>query len=345
MSDRMALTRCERPVTADFELPGATWTRRRFIGSSPGFLLLVSALARTWASTVTPQSSASHLSHTDPSHGSESGVADRVQVARLTTPVYLNGHGPYHFLVDTGALRSVLATEIAARLALPLCPPVLFQGIILAQKTPEVKVDRLGVGSVTCADLRLPVLPRAMLETDGYLGLDVLNGHRVVFDFRNNTLTLEQSEGFFSTLWARDDQIRVPAEGESGRLRSTDCYADGIRSTAFIDGGSEVSVCNPSLYATLQRHKSPPVPLTTVQLSGITGGSIFGRVILIDAIQLPGLTLTGAPVVIADLPVFAFWGLSERPAILIGMNCLRAFSSVTIDYGRKALLFQIRALH
>ena len=344
-SGRMDLTRCGRTGEIYTELPDATWTRRRFIASGLVPLLTASALARALASTVAPQSSAHHIRHMDPSHGRESGAAGRVQVARLATSVYVNGHGPYRFLVDTGALRSVLATEIAARLALPLCPPVLLQGIILAQKTPEVKVDRLGVGSVTCTNLRLPVLPRAMLETDGYLGLDVLNGHRVVFDFRTNTLRIEQSQGFFSTLWARDDQIRVRAEGDSGRLRSSDCYADGIRTTAFIDSGSEVSVCNPSLYAALQRHKSPPVPLTTVQLSGITGGSIFGTVILIDTIQLPGLTLTGAPTVIADLPVFAFWGLSETPAILIGMNCLRAFSSVTIDYGRKALLFRVRALH
>lgn len=344
-SVRMDLARGGRPMEMDIELPVATWTRRRFITGGLAPTLFASALTRAMASTAVSQSSARHLRHTDPSHGGQSGAAGRVQVARFATSVYVNGHGPYRFLVDTGALRSVLATEIAARLALPLCPPVLLQGIILAQKTPEVKVDRLSVGSVTCTNLRLPVLPSAMLETDGYLGLDVLNGHRVVFDFRTNTLRIEQSQGFFSTLWSRDDQIRVRAEGESGRLRSTDCYADGIRTTAFIDSGSQVSVCNPSLYAALQRHKSPPVPLTTVQLSGITGGSIFGRVILIDTLQLPGLTLTGAPTVIADLPVFAFWGLSETPAILIGMNCLRAFSSVTIDYGRKALLFQVRALH
>jgi hypothetical protein len=256
--------------------------------------------------------------------------------------VYVNNHGPYRFLVDTGALRSVLATEIAARLALPLCPPVLLQGIILARKTPEANVERLAAGSVMCKDLRLPILPSAMLQADGYLGLDVLDGHRVIFDFTSNTLRIEESEGFFSTFWARDKRIRIHAEGDSGRLRSTDCYADGCRTTAFIDSGAEVSVCNSSLYAALQRHKAPPAPLATVQLSGITGGSILGRVILIDTVELPGLTLTSAPIVIADLPVFALWGLSDTPAILIGMNCLRAFSSVTIDYGRKTLLFQVR---
>ena len=110
-------------------------------------------------------------------------IERRVQVARLAMSIYVNGHDPYRFLVNMGALPSVLATEIAARLALPLCPPVLLQRILLVQKTAEVNVDRLSVRSVICTNLRFPALPSAVLETDGYLGLDVLNGHRVVFDF------------------------------------------------------------------------------------------------------------------------------------------------------------------
>ena len=342
---RMDLGSSSQTLLTGAELSGRTWTRRQFIASGLVPLLLESGLSRTLASTVPPPSSASQRGHEDRSHGNPSGAAGHVQVARLTTLVYVNSRGPYRFLVDTGALRSVLATEIATRLELPLCPPVLLQGIILARKTSEVKVNRLAAGSVICRDLRLPVLPAAMLEADGYLGLDVLDGHRVIFDFKTNTLRIEESKRLFSTLWTRDEQIRIRADGDSGRLRSTDCYADGCRTTAFIDSGAEVSVCNSSLYADLQRRKSPPVPLATVELSGITGGSILGRVILIDTVRLPGLTLTSAPIVIADLPVFALWGLSNTPALLIGMNCLRAFSSVTIDYGRKALLFQVRTLH
>ncbi len=345
VSVRMEPTYGTRSMDTGIEIADGTWTRRRFIANGLVPVLLASALSRAEASSVLPWSPARPHSHEDPSRGSQPATAGHVQVARLTTPVYVNGHGPYRFLVDTGALRSVLATEIAARLDLPLCPPVLLQGIILAQKTPEAKVARLAAGSITCRTLRLPLLPSAMLEADGYLGLDVLDGHRVVFDFNTNTLKIEESAGFFSTLWARDERIRVHVEGNAGRLRSTACYADGCRTTAFIDSGAEVSVCNSSLYAALQRRKFPPVPLATVELTGITGGSILGKVILIDALELPGLTLTSAPTVIADLPVFALWGLSNTPALLIGMNCLRAFSRVTIDYGRKALLFQVRALH
>ncbi len=325
----------------DIQTPDAAWSRRRFIANGLLPVLLVPQLSRALTATAMPHSSARPGGHNAPPPGGLAGPSGKEQAARLTTPVYVTGHGPYRFLVDTGAERSVLAAELASRLALPRCPPVLLQGIILAQKTPEVEVAQLATGGVICTDLRVPILSGAMLGADGYLGLDVLNGHRVVFDFKRHALRIEKPQGFFSALWGEDDQIRVRAQGESGRLRSTDCYVDGVRATAFIDSGAQVSVCNPPLYAALQQRKSPPISLATVELSGVTGGTIAGSVTVIDTIRLPGLALTVTPVVIADLRVFALWGLSRRPAILIGMNCLRAFSSVSIDYARKDVLFRI----
>ncbi len=325
----------------DIQIPGAAWSRRRFIANGLLPVLLVPSLSRALTATLAPPSSARPDAHDASAAAGRAGPSGKERAARLTTPVYVNGHGPYHFLVDTGAERSVLAAELASRLDLPHCPPVLLQGIILAQKTLEVEVAQLETGRLTCTDLRVPILPGAMLEADGYLGLDVLNGHRVVFDFRRHALRIEKPQGFFSALWGHDNQIRVPAQGESGRLRSTDCYVDGVRATAFIDSGAQVSVCNPPLFAQLQHRKSPPMSFATVQLSGVTGGTIVGSVTEIDTIRLPGLSLTVTPVVIADLRVFALWGLKHKPAILIGMNCLRAFSSVAIDYARKDVLFQI----
>lgn len=257
------------------------------------------------------------------------------------TPVHVNGHGPYLFLVDTGAERSVLAEELAARLHLPRRPPVLLEGIVRAQRAPEVRIERLAAGRVACSNLLTPTLPRAELQADGYLGLDVLNGHRVVFDFRAHRLMIERPQGFFAALWTGHDQFRVATQGRAGRLRSTHCRVDGARATAFIDSGAEVSVCNSALFAALRHARNPPAVLERIKLSGVTGGTMVGSVTLIDTIRLPGFTFTVTPVVIADLRVFGLWGLSTTPALLIGMNCLRAFSSVSIDYGRKDLLFTI----
>lgn len=327
-------------MEVDTPYPRGAWSRRRFIAGGLLPVMLVPALARARAESGVPRSAARPRTHTAAA-GERSGRSAGEEAARLMTPVYVNGHGPYRFLVDTGAERSVLAEELAARLHLKRCSPVLLEGIIRAQPAQEVQVKSLATGPLVFSNLRTPTVPSAQLNADGYLGLDVLNGHRVVFDFKSHRLMIEKPQGFFAALSTARDEIRVATEGEAGRLRSTHCRVDGVRATAFIDSGAQISVCNSALFTALRHVRHPPTAMELVKLFGITGGTMVGAVTLIDTIRLPGLTFTVTPVVIADLPVFRLWGLSSKPALLIGMNCLRAFASVSIDYGRKDLLFRL----
>jgi hypothetical protein len=78
-----------------------------------------------------------------------------------------------------------------------------------------------------------------------------------------------------------------------------------------------------------------------VQLSGVTGGTVIGLAIICDNIILGELHLTFTPLVVAPLQVFDVWGLSGQPALLFGMDCLRRFRRVSIDYGRKELRFEV----
>jgi predicted aspartyl protease len=266
------------------------------------------------------------------------GFADN----RLTTEVFIDGSGPYHFLVDTGAERTLIAEELAARLALPQGRQVMVEGIVKGRPSSLVRIERLEMGGLICPHLQVPVLPRSMLGVDGFLGLDVLDRHRVIFDFRARTLTVTRSQGFFSSLFARSNEAVVHTLGRSGRLRASDCLVDGVRAAAFIDTGAEVSVINPALYAELQRRApTRQVVLGREGLYGVTGGSILGIVTNIDQIRLDELGLTYTTVVVAPLEVFEMWGLSRQPALLFGMDCLRRFARVTIDYGRKQLRFEV----
>ncbi|HVS77612.1 MAG TPA: retropepsin-like aspartic protease, partial [Steroidobacteraceae bacterium] len=205
-----------------------------------------------------------------------------------------------------------------------------------------VDVARLDLGDLVCPHLEVPVLPRSMMGVDGYLGLDVLDRRRVIFDFKARTLTVTRPQGFFSALWTHDDEAVVRTIGSSGRLRATDCRIDGVRAAAFVDTGAEVSVSNPALYAALQRHAANrQVVSGPVSLSGVTGGTMVGIGTNIDEIRLGALQLTYTTLVVAELEVFGLWGLSRAPALLLGMDCLRRFSRVSIDYRRKELRFEV----
>jgi predicted aspartyl protease len=313
----------------------ASWSRRRFVAQSLLTLAAAPSLAGAAASAVAKPP--------DPKAPGSGAVRVGTDVQnRLTTPVSINGRGPYHFLVDSGAERTLLAEEVAAELALPHGHKVMVEGIIRGQPADLVNVQRLEMGALVCSGLDVPVLPRAMLDADGYLGLDVLDGRRVILDFRAQTLTVTQPQGFLSSLWAHGNEAVVRTLGNSGRLRATDCLVDGVRAAAFVDTGAEVSVANPALYDMLRKRSgNRKMVRGEVGLYGVTGGRILGIETDIDEILLGRLRLTYTLLVVAGLEVFDVWGLKHEPALLFGMDSLRRFSRVSIDYGRKELRFQL----
>lgn len=336
----------QQEAPAGTEDPRPAWSRRRFV--TQGLLAIATAPALARAAGTAAGESPPEVSTSAAANGTAqntgSGVLRSAAATdnRLTTAVYVNGRGPYRFLVDTGAERSLLAAEIAAELALPQGAQVMIQGIIRGQPGALAETESLRMGTLVCPPLEVPTLPRSMLRVDGFLGLDVLDKHRVIFDFRTDTLTVEQPQSFFSALWGGTNEAVVHTLGRSGRLRATNCMVNGIRASAFVDSGAEVSVINQALYSLL-RARAPTQEVTSgpVGLYGVTGGMMEGLAINIDRIRLGALNLTYTPMVVAGLEVFDLWGLSREPALLFGMDCLRRFSRVSIDYGRKELRFEV----
>jgi predicted aspartyl protease len=262
---------------------------------------------------------------------------------RLTVPVHINGQGPYRFIVDTGADRTVLATEVGVELGLLRGERVILDGVVQAVLADTVSIRELAFGSIASRNLSVPTLPRSLLDADGYLGLDFLDGHRVTFDFKGGLLQVSDPRPRFSADWVRQNEARVRTFGSSGHLRSLDCRVDGVPAAAFIDSGAEVSAANAPLLAALARRNPSFGEIGNIELIDITGGQIIGKVAMVKQIRLPGLQFDDCPLVIANFQVFKAWGLLHSPALLVGMNLLRQFSKVSIDYGLKELRFDLGA--
>ena len=259
----------------------------------------------------------------------------------LTVEVLLNKRGPYHFVVDTGADRTVIADSVLRDLGLPLGGAVRVQGIVRNVDAATAHVDSLEAGTVYREDLQFAVLPYEQLQADGYLGIDMLLGQRVAFDFRRGELRVippRSSEAIGSDA---PREVPIGLSGSKGHLRSANCFVDGVSCTAFVDSGAEVSVGNPLLLERLRQHHQAYAITETVALTGVTGGAIDGSVVAVKTIKLGGLTFEDSRVAIADLQVFHLWGLQDRPCLFVGMNWLRRFNRVSIDYGRKELRFDL----
>ena len=279
-----------------------------------------------------------------PEHDSSPITADTDTEKQLTVIVRIDGNGPYRFVVDTGADRTVLATDVAAELGLVFRENVMLEGVVRAVKTETVIIRELSFGAVRYPSLLVPTLPRSSLGADGYLGLDTLDGHRVTFDFKNHTLQVGAPHSRLSALLVRGNEARIRTAGSSGHLRALNCMIDGVRAAAFIDSGADLSAGNQALFDALARRNPAYGEIGRISLIDVTGGETSGSVTLVKKIQIMELELSDCPLVIADFNVFDVWGLTQRPALLIGMNFLRRFSKVSIDYGLKELRFDQAAL-
>jgi predicted aspartyl protease len=318
-------------------------SRRQFLKCGTCSLAVAGVMANARSASA-PRGPPVSVDAALPAAGASPIAAATDAAKHLRVAVDINGNGPYRFVVDTGADRSVLATDVADELGLLHGGRVMMEGVVRAVAAETVILHELSFGPVRSGRLVVPILPRSMLEADGYLGLDTLDGHRVTFDFKNRTLQVSEPSSKLRSLWVRPSEARIRTSGSSGHLRAVGCTVDGVDATAFIDTGAEVSAGNSSLLAALTNRRPTHYAIDAMPLTDITGGEMSGSVTTVKLIRLMDLEFTDCPLVIADFQIFDVWGLHRHPALLIGMNFLRQFSKVSIDYGLKELRFDLARL-
>ena len=70
-----------------------------------------------------------------------------------------------------------------------------------------------------------------------------------------------------------------------------------------------------------------------VLAAGVIAVPIFTR------LRLGGMALNNISAAFAPLHIFSLWGLNDRPAMLVGIDILRHFEEVTLDFGRREVTF------
>jgi predicted aspartyl protease len=275
---------------------------------------------------------------------------------RVTVAVKVNGQGPFNFVVDTGANRTVLSAELAQMLKLPDAGMAAIHGIAGVEPAPTALVRRLEVGAVASLQIRAPLLPRARLGADGLLGVDVLKNRRVSIDFGRNELRIgpsrnPETSAFDLRRWAAGDpdvpepsskRVVVPARYRFGQLIIIEADVGGLPVTAFLDSGSQNTVGNRALQRLVMgTNPDPRVRRFVVPLLSATGQTAQGELAALPTLRLGGLKLQGVMAVLADLHVFEIWDLASRPAILIGVDVMRSFDTVELDFGRRQVTFYL----
>lgn len=272
------------------------------------------------------------------------------QARRMTVPVRLGKRGPFQFVVDTGANRTVIGLETAESCSLASDGMAPVHGIVGTQPAPLVRVPVLRVGQVQSGNLSLPVLPRASLGADGLLGIDVLRNRRMRLNFRGNTFEIGPSGkgaavqslggGGGTRIPDASHGITVPAQYRSGQLVIFDADVAGVPVRAFLDSGAQITCGNEALRDVLLRERPELAErMVGTQLISATGQTSPARLAPLPRLRLGGMALNNIRAAFAPLHIFSLWGLNERPAMLVGVDILRHFDEVTLDFGRREVVF------
>jgi predicted aspartyl protease len=328
-------------------MSGDGWSRRGLAAAlAPAVLSACAAVGRRPLVSVNMLDTGPAPPQPPPDAGAQLETAFD-QALRMTVPIYLNGKGPFGFVVDTGANRTVVATEVAEACGLPAAGQVEVHGIAGAEPASQVAVRRLAVGSVSSSGLVLPVLPRGRLGADGLLGVDILRGRQMLLDFVQNRFEIAASgqgvaigQGTNSRIRSAQAPIQVAASYRYGQLVILDSQVANVAVSAFIDSGAQVTVGNRALRdAVVRTHPDFGVHLAPVPLISATGQTAMGEFAPLPTLRLGGMQINQVIGIFANLHIFDLWKLNDRPAILIGIDVLRHFHDVTLDFGRREVIF------
>ena len=253
---------------------------------------------------------------------------------RMTVPVLLSGTGPYRFLVDTGADRTAISRQIAAKLNLGGRSEATLHSVTGSSTVATATVPSLQLTRRNVKVANAPILDSADMGADGILGVDSLRSQRVMFDFEGQTISVVPS----TDKEARNEPgaIIVQAKRRNGHLILTQAKANGRRMSVVVDTGSQFSIGNSALRKQLLAGRQL-TGSTQVELESVTGGKLVGDMMFIREVEIGGIHLKDLAVVFADSHAFRKLDLDKKPSLLLGMNAMRAFKKVSIDFANKKL--------
>lgn len=249
----------------------------------------------------------------------------------LVVPCTIDGHGPYRFVVDTGANAFVIDPDLAKELGIDLATAS-------HQKAHAADGAPVSVPVVTLRDVRLGT--RTLRRTESVVtDVDTLVGESGVLGilsqdmFAGDRLEVHFSLHELRVLDAHDDATALPLARLRGGLSGTR-LSNGL--TVIFDLGAAISVLNSAGAALLGAAQAEPI---AGDASGLTGAIDTSAWVQLPPIDLGDRT-PGGVVPVVDLGLFDVLRLRDEPALLLGVDQMQG-RVLAIDYGAKTVSLRV----
>jgi clan AA aspartic protease (TIGR02281 family) len=256
---------------------------------------------------------------------------------RMTVPVMINGQGPFKFIIDTGASRTVISKELAAKLGLAEGKRAPIHTMNGVDQIRLVTIPLLQMSNAEVRNIKAPALQARYIGADGLLGIDSLQNQEIVIDFRSKQMTVKPSTKEHSEPDEKGT-IVVTARSRYGQLILVDADAAGRKINVVLDTGSENSIGNSALRKLVMRVSSK-AEIVPIELVGVTGDRTAADYTQIESVRIGGIAIAHAPTAFAEAHPFKQFGLARKPSMLLGMDILRKFDRISIDFAKRKVRF------
>src|ERR1700731_127599 len=122
----------------------------------------------------------------------------------ILLPVKVNEHGPFEFILDTGAGTSLLSSELADNLKVKVLGSKEGQSAGGRVSVSLAKIDSLAVGGARLSDVDVGIVDLKHIgaavgaQIDGDLGYNFLRHFRVTIDYSKSQIRFEDPKQFDS---------------------------------------------------------------------------------------------------------------------------------------------------
>lgn len=255
----------------------------------------------------------------------------------ILIPVEVNDHGPFDFILDTGAGTSLITTELAEKLKVKVLGSKQGQSAGGAVSVSLAKLDSVSVGHALLPDVDVGIVDLKHIgaavgaKIDGDLGYNFLKSFRVSIDYEKCQLRLDDPRKLDVFNRSGQTEVALRLANPAKPLILVEVHANRKGPFQFaIDTGTSTTAITPELAKKLGVKASPIDPGTTA------GAQVAVTAGMLDSFMVGGAKIDKMPVVVADFFAVLSEAVGTKLDGIVGYNFLRNYK-VVIDYPNERL--------
>ncbi|ABI75485.1 hypothetical protein HNE_3276 [Hyphomonas neptunium ATCC 15444] len=252
----------------------------------------------------------------------------------FVTPMAVNGAEEMPAIIDTAATIAMIESRAAGRAGIEVPPADEIQvpvfGLLGQREFPLIRIGSISGDGGQVAQLaaaynnreQMPGGPLVIPATA--FGGDVLD-----FDFPARRFTVYEGRPKGTSGSAGRGGLIL-----EGGLMFAEVSVNGVKGRALIDTGSPFSFMNTQMARAAKAQQDDE---KTQMLQGATGGAMAVSVASVKRLSVARFSVRRLNMIVADPAMFDDLGLSDEPAMLLGLDLLSLFR-VQIDLRRGYLI-------